>query len=1029
MNKLFRLASKALIGFCVLPLAVSSCFDDTEIWDKLNEHEAQLSELRAQLNNQADAMAALLSDGSTITTCVKQGDGSYLVTLSNGTKFKVLPQETNVSALMSYVVIDGNKYWALYTPAGELEPITDSQGKNIPVSVQVDVEIKGGRYYIVINGYEYETGYDAEDAVQVFESCVPHTDAAGNVYAMTFTFGDGLKVTVAVDGYKGVIFKLENLGASAQVVSEYYVPYASTQSFLLDMEGVVDYVMQIPYGWKVVERVDEQSGNTYMDVTAPSKTVVAAGAAFDRGDLKVVAVVEGGDAAITKLVLSAEPFKKVEFSSTRLVAEPYAGVQKFVYGIVPSDEYDQTSVIAAAQTLVSTSTDAPAGYAVAEGPVSCTLEEMLGSELNPNKKYVLFVVPAIYVEGEEEAGFHIDEASFQSYRVGAVIVNMSEPRPMLFDAEITVDVKGTDKMWAGTVVKTDDIFTNILYGIVNGITEPYTEGLTYHGMASQYPVEEANADVEFAPGTTYVTWCVPYDTDKATYTEADIIYREFTTNAITSGGSLAVTAGEPAITSSSIAIPLSSEGAEMIYYAYLTESEGKRLGAADGLDDQKFNLIMKSENCAFVKGNETVASIDGLIPETTMWLFAVAVDAEGKYGSVKCQSASLTKVQFSTSLTVSYVEDGCSPGSDEMDYQVSVSGGTPVRYIYWIGTPMDPLWVKCGKDRNILAKYMAVHPEDEAITKVMRTHGDISADGKITITGLRMEEEYIMMILAQDESGAFSKGAYKKMTTLAADLGVIRTEGSDLWNAAKESVRIDWLEDAFEAAESQAMMARYAFNFSCPQDYTAFILCASDSYFEEAGFTKVSQIMIEIENYCSRRYDDGHTPFVNGDYACEPDYYKDGELCKGQMMNVVDFYVHGLPTMGFATYFAPDSHGDGNCIYWDNGVDVNYQRALDLIAEYKTVSRYEARAAAFGLKGQEAADWAKALLEAYLPYYEEAEPLIYFNNGEPLYMMNPYAMGLDDKGVLHDRVVVMLKDREGNYFEPMYFEVPNYFEK
>jgi hypothetical protein len=145
-------------------------------------------------------------------------------------------------------------------------------------------------------------------------------------------------------------------------------------------------------------------------------------------------------------------------------------------------------------------------------------------------------------------------------------------------------------------------------------------------------------------------------------------------------------------------------------------------------------------------------------------------------------------------------------------------------------------------------------------------------------------------------------------------------------------------------------------------------------------------------------------------------------------MNVVDFYVHGLPTMGFATYFAPGSHGDGNCIYWENGQDVNYLRALNLIEEYKTLAKYEEKAAAFGLKGQEAADWAKALLEAYLPYYQDAKPLIFFNNGQPLYMMNPYAMGIDDKGVVHDCVIVMLKDRQGNYFEPMYFPVPNYFE-
>ena len=607
MNKLFRKASKALI--CLLaPLAVSACFDDSEIWDTLNEHEAQLNELQAQLNNQADAMTALLSDGSTIKTCVKQGDGSYLVTLTNGTKFKVLPQSTNVANLMTYVVIGGEKYWAVNTPSGEIEALKDASGKNIPVSVQVDVEMKDGKYFIVINGYEYETGYDAEDAVQVFDSCTPHADASGNVYAMTFSFGPGLEVTVAVDGYKGVIFKLENLGATSQIVSEYYVPYSEKQSFLVDMEGVVDYVMQIPQGWKVVERTDEQSGNTYFDVTAPSRAAVASEAAFDRGDLKVVAVVEGNDAVITKLVLSAEPFKKVEFSSTKLVAQPYNGVQKFVYGIVPSDEFEQASVIATAQTLVSTSTDAPAGYAVSEGEVVSTLEEMLGSELNPNKKYVLFVVPAIYQEGEE-AGFYIDEASFQSYKVGAVIVNMSEPRAMLYDAEVAVDVKGTEKMWAGTAVKSETLFADIIYGIVNGITEPYTEGLTFSGLASQYPVEDANADVEFVPGTTYVTWCVPYDSDKKTYPEDDIIFKEFTTGSLVSGGSLTVVAGDADITTSSITIPVSAEGAEMIYYAFLTEDEGKRLGSASGMDENKFNLIMKSANCIFVKGNEAVASI------------------------------------------------------------------------------------------------------------------------------------------------------------------------------------------------------------------------------------------------------------------------------------------------------------------------------------------------------------------------------------------------------------------------------------
>ena len=1026
MKNIFRQTAKALLSIMVVPFLLFSCYDDKAIWDSMHELENSLNELKAQLDQQAEAMSALLSDGSTIKSCVKQKDGSYLITLSNDVSFKVLASTTDASALIAYKVIEGEKYWAMYNSAGELIPISGNDGY-IPVSTQVDVEVKDGKYVLVINGKEFETGYKVDDMVQVFESCTPLTDASGNVYAMTFTFGPGLQVTVPVDGFKGVVFKLENVGATAKIVSDYYVPYGATQSFLIDVEDVDDYVMQIPYGWKVVERTDKQSGNVYLDVTAPSKTLVASGAAFDRGDLKVVAVVTGGDAVITKLVLSAEPFKKVEFSATRLVAEPYEGIQKFVYGIVLSTQYDQAQVLATAQSLVSTTMDAPAGYAVADAAIDLTLDQILGSELDPEGMYDLFVVPAIYQDGEN-AGFFIDEASYQNYRIGALIAKISEPVVSLYDAQISVSVKGTLKMWAGTAVKTETLFDEIIYGIVNDITEPYTEGLTYSGPASQFPVEGANDGVEFEPGVTYVTWCVPFDETKQTYTVSDIVYKEFTTPTLVNGGSSTVAAGEPTVTTSSISMSLASEGAEAICYAYLTNDEASRIAQLND-DKKKFDLMQKSANFTFVKGAAAVATIDNLEPESTMWLFSAAVDAAGTYGTVNCVSTSLTKVEYNTSI--SFALDYTDVRADKIVYKVTLADQSPApaKYVYWIGTEQDPFWVKCGKSKDVVQKYMAVYPDYDAVASVMRAHGDFSENGELTITGLRNEEKYIMVVVAVDSEGKYSKCVcYKAVTTLGADLGVVVVEGSDQWNAAKNSIQIDWIQNAFQPAASQAMMARYAFNISCPQDYTAFILCASDTYFSEAGITKMSQQMIEIQNYCSRRYDDGYTPYNNGDYACEPDYYKDGELRGGQMMNVVNFYVHGLPTMGFATYFAPDSHGEGNCIYWDNGQDVNYQRALDLIEEYKTLAKYEARAAAFGLKGQEAADWAQALLQAYLPYYEAATPLIYFNNGEPLYMMNPYAMGIDDKGELHDRVVVMLKDRQGNYFEPMYFEVPNYFE-
>lgn len=264
--------------------ALTSCLDD--VWEKIDEMDQRLDVLEAELTSQAEALNSLLTNGATLTSCIRNADGSYTVTLSNGTRFKVLPAGADFSALLTYTVVDGVKCWATYGPDGKPVVLTDSAGKPIPVNTSVSVKIKDGVYYLVINGKEYETGYDAGDVVQVFSSCTPLTDASGNVYAVKFTFGEGMEITVALDGYKGVVFKMSSLNNT--VVSEYFIHNGETQSFLMEMTGVVDYVPQVPDGWRVKEYTEELTGETFLRVTAPSKELVAMGAAVSEGWLKVL---------------------------------------------------------------------------------------------------------------------------------------------------------------------------------------------------------------------------------------------------------------------------------------------------------------------------------------------------------------------------------------------------------------------------------------------------------------------------------------------------------------------------------------------------------------------------------------------------------------------------------------------------------------------------------------------------------------------------------------------------------------------
>lgn len=1021
MKNWMKIFVRSLLCVSLSIPAFTSCYDDSALWDKVNDMEARLNELEVEMTSQVEAMQALLSNGATLTSCKKNSDGSYTVTLSNGTKFKVLPEGTDFSSLVSVMVVDGKKCWATYDPSGNAVALTDASGKAIPVSVEVSVKIKDGVYCLVINGKEYETGYDAEDVVQVFSSCTPLTDASGNVYAVKFTFGEGMETTVALDGYKGVIFKLSSINNT--VISEYYVDYGQTQSFLMDMQGVVDYVMQVPDGWRVKEVVEELTGETYLKVTAPSAETVALGAAVAEGDLKVVSVVEGGKAAISKMYVSTDPFKKYDVSAMKAVIEPYTGIQKFAYGMMYADDFKKDQLIEKVTELLSVSADLPAGYYISEKGIDLTLAEIFDGELSEEQAYVFWAIPALYREEAEgvEAGFYVEEAMLRTLVLAPVSADIEVSDVTLLDAKLKVKVGGTLSMYAGLVEKTDNVLEEIAYQINNGIAEPL-ETLNYEGPASMFPSGELQTYLN--PETSYVAWVVPVDKDKTSYSASDVVYKEFTTNSIVSGGELELSVSDLEVTASSVSSELSCEGAAMIYYAFMNDSDGTRYSGTS--DETKMSKILAADSFVSVRGNSTTAFLKGVKPESTKWIFAVAIGHDGKYGKVVCKSATTDKVSFNT-LVLSVESLGI--GSDEAKFQVRVSGGTATDFIYWCGYARDDFWVNdeyCGDSRTSAQVYLAANPDAEPVQKVMKTNGPIAEDGTITIKELSMSTDHVFIVLAKDESGKYSKAAYKKFTTLAADLGDLVQEGTDKWNEAKNQITLKWIEESFHTPENSNMSASYAFDYSGPKELTAFVICASDTYFEGMNLHSVEEMIVHVEETASRKYDNGYVPYKDGEMMTEPDYYKDGELKKGQLMNVYDYYVHGLPSLGFVTYFASGDH-DGNCIYWEDERCTYYERALERIAAHNTLAPYRDRAAMFGLSGDEAEAWAEALLEAYKPFYENAEPIMFVNDGASVRVTYPYASGLDDEGNVVDRVVVVLRDKQGNYYAPMTFEVPNYF--
>lgn len=1009
-KSIYALMGKAAVVLSVFMVLFSACDNKEPLPEGDGNKEvvdAVADSLVNVLGRQAKVMRTLLLEESVgVSACSLQQDGTYSVTLSTGIGFVTLDSDLEYASMVTYQDVEGEKNWATVGKGGEVAPVKKSSGNLCMLSDELSFVIKADKYYLNINGEKYETEYVKSDMVQVF-ACEFHKDAEGGVYAVTFDFGAEETYTYFVTSYTGIRFRLPG-SETADAIAECYVPYGAVRQVVLDIPQGVEYKIAVSEGW---EAQNAEGSANLINITAPASTESIAA-----GTLEVLTV--AGDVQVATLSLSAEPFRVVTASATNVIVTPYEGVGKYVYGLVEKPQYSTSDVLSKAVSVAGGAS--VVGCGAAEAAVSASITELLGGEMDPVREYVLWAVPVSYNNGE--AG--VDAKEIRTYEFGAMTFDIEVISTKLLDAQIKVAVKGADAVFGGVVAKTEDFMSDIVYQIDNSIVDSVVvsnQNFVFEGLMSDYPVVDGyKNDIHHA--STYIVWVAPAVSGDYTYTAADVTYLEVSTNGIAAGGEVALTMSEPVVTPSTFSAEVTAEGATMIYYALLNNTNGRTyISASD--EEKVFAMQKKSLSQYYVKGNKLTIEEKKLNPNTTYYLFAVAVDENGKYGNVTCVTKKTPKLEYDTAITLTV--EKVEVTAKKAVFKVTSKGGDLSDYIYWAGTMMDPFWsVDCGADTDLATQYMALNPEDDNIRKAMNKYGAIAADGTITIDGLQMETQYVFAILEKGETN-FSKIGCLIVETLKADLGEIVVEGSAQWNAARETVKIEWLKSHFSPAESSMSSAHYAFNFSCPTNMTAYVLCGSDLYY--ADYKKIEDVMIDIENTASRKYDNGITPMVNGEHAQEPDYYKNGEFRDGQLMNVYEYCIHGVPQMGFVTYFAKGSHGEGNCIYWEKGVCTAYERGVTSIANWLTITPWETKAKQFGLEGQEAADWSKALLEAYSVFYKDATPIIYENSGDPIYVSNPFAHGLNEDGLIPDRVIVMLKDLQGNYYHPMYFEVPNYF--
>ena len=948
-----------LAAMAATPFAVS-CYDDTGIREELDMLVDKVYELEERLNNEINALRAMMDGKAMISSIIVSPEGITTIKLTTGAEFQLYP-EPDMKSFITYMPasINGENVacWAYIDENGVKRYMRDANGDPIPVAAATPkvVEIDG-ETYLEIGGELYPlSGNSVFSDYELIKD-----ELTGDVYAVTFTFGEDMSFTVTVDGACGFSF-VSTSGGFGQIViiKDYYVSYGLTEKVQIDPRGVVDYVLQVPDGWRVKEVEDVYMGTKYFAITAPSKELIQSGVAEAEGDLKVIAVLEGGKATVSRLFLTTSPFSDFGVSAGNLNAKMYNGLQKFVYGVSLKSQFEESAVFSVAEGLLE-EYSYPSGYGVASENLSATVAEVLGAEPVPGEEYVFWALPALYYETADDAGYYLDQDTFvtKEFKYSSVVLEVSDIR--FRDAQVKLDVKGADAYYMELVPAADFMLEDVLYGLDNAFYDKITDNMTYEGSIF------ALTGLEAAPATAYVVWMAIAE-DGKDYSEDDLVVCEFSTLKLEAGASVKVIAGEQTATALDVTVPLTAAGAETIYYAAMTKS------SANAYADDEAKVTYLFEKGKSVQGTEAVAAVSEfgikIKPSTAYVIMAVASDADGKYGEVLTLEVSTTEIAYNN-LTVDIALEANDPGN----VVLSVSAKDATDIIYWVGRTADNTWKSSnylGGKLETAEAYMYLNSTNYKITSVMEQYPLL--DGKITLTDLTVDVDYVIVAMAQAADGTFSHGTLLKFVPNPVALGTVITKDDPRWTAATPTVT--WNREKF-IPSSGMMSGQYGCTVELPAGMTGYVLlatdnvlCESDVVFDLGVEQKMIRVMTEADH---RRDSDTIDPSLTPE-EWQKLVWPDGSI----------FYhhEHGHPMFGYAVVWANRDVHAALCGGDHEGVKPG-------TAGGQTI---------------------------------EVNHVLVFNDG-PVEFRQPSAIASTDEVI--DKVYIVLRDLDGNTYETYEYGVP-----
>ena len=784
--KRFFMNAKAVLASVLMTAIVSSSmvscqYDDTDIWNEIENIKKEIALLREMVETELYALNELVNGLVTVKEVKQQNDGSKVVTLSDGTKITIYPKGDTVPAnIVTTMTVDGVLYWAYYDGMGTAQPVIVN-GKKVPVADVVpqtqivdntiEVSFDGGNTWIT-TGYTESAADSLFTDIQVIYSDW-QTDSEGNPLPLycIFTLNDGSTMKVGMQSGR-IILPYDSL----------FVPYGSNLPFSIDIEDVADFMTTTPKGWECDVEHNAKDGYLLLNFTAPTHEAIIAGTAVDSGVAKLMVVFNNGSSAIASIKLSTSP-ANTYFTLKGVHVEVGYGTNYMLCGLTPTSSYNVSTCISNCEKVLTGSTLSSVYQLSFMETTSAYIayNELRSSGLTVGNEYTFwYVVPRT----DENGDLYVLEDEFFTSTYTHSSVSFKVTSASFFDVNISFTTKSSANYKLGYTLASEFDAA--------ALAEYYTENPDYLG-ANHTNMEYTGSFLElFAPnatgleyGTQYTAWMIA-ETANGVILEDNVLNWTFSTSDYTRDGNMEVKIiGEPVVEYNYIELVLNTEQPHIMMFYNAMPSY-----MASAYPDDNYIIDMLLEDGYSVKSNDNVtARYSDVEPGTKLTFFAVAVDANGKIGKPFKQEFTTKEIVYND---LAFTAELLDYKIDNTRIKLDCSGAES--FIYILCQTKDKLWTeRYGGTAKKAGEYMIMNMNAYDVRHTTDSRYEL-VDGCIALSNLEMDVEYVVVAMAVDSKGITSEAVATYFKPIA-NIGNVVTRDKAQWAESKPTVTVLAVDD------------------------------------------------------------------------------------------------------------------------------------------------------------------------------------------------------------------------------------------